>query len=179
MSRIYSDYGTELPAQYAGLINTAARRQAILGSSRAYLQTDLRGRQRMEKVLNMGLPFNTDINKIKLEKMDLGSRPLYSAPKPQPWGTWSGGLGSTQSAGGYKEEEPIKKNNSEKSPAPKGYIRNRYGNLEPEEWYTKDTQSGSLRKKTEQEYRGSKNIPKISQPNNSWNMNLLGGFPKL
>jgi hypothetical protein len=46
----------------------------------------------------------------------------------------------------------------EKEPptAPEGYVYNRYGNLEPEEWYTIDEETGERRKKTLREYRASR-----------------------
>ena len=76
-----------------------------LRSSLAYRQAGMEGKRRMEKVVLMGLPFNTDINKIKQAGFDPRSGSfIYAAPRPQPWGTW-GPLGSTQSAGGYNEEE--------------------------------------------------------------------------
>jgi hypothetical protein len=40
--------------------------------------------------------------------------------------------------------------------APEGYVYNRYGNLEPEDWYIEDEETGEVRRKTLQEYRASR-----------------------
>ena len=72
-----------------------------LRSSLAYRQAGMEGKQRMEKVESMGLPFNTDINRV--EKVGInpnGFGPIYRAPRPLPWGTWG--------AVGGGEERPVK-----------------------------------------------------------------------
>jgi hypothetical protein len=79
-------------------------------------------------------------------------------------------------------DERAKQNAPTPEPAPEGYIRNRYGYLEPEEWYTSDSKTGTTRKKTLQEYRKSskeKPFPKMPEQDQSWRMSLLGGGPTL
>jgi hypothetical protein len=66
-------------------------------------------------------------------------------------------------------------------PAPKGYVYNRFGYLEPEGWYDKDEKTGDLTKKTERQFLESKNakFPKMPTQDNSWRASLLGGLPPL
>lgn len=79
-------------------------RFAGLRGSIAYRQADPRGRQRMERAVEMGLPAQADINRIQRTGIvGMDRRPVYAAPRPQPWGTW-GALGGAQESGGYSEE---------------------------------------------------------------------------
>ena len=72
-----------------------------LRESLAYRQAGMEGKQRMEKVVSMGLPANTDINKIQRVGYDPEMRrPVYVAPRPQAWGTYG-------SVGTNEEERPI------------------------------------------------------------------------
>lgn len=81
---------------YYGLKHPLARAQEQLTKSRAYLQADKSGRERMKKLVGMGLPANTDIQRVRAEGRDpMTGRTIYSAPMQQPWGTW----------GGFGEEE--------------------------------------------------------------------------
>jgi hypothetical protein len=129
-----------------------------LRNSLAYRQAGMEGKQRMEKVVSMGLPFNTDINKIQKVGYDWQMRRnVYAAPRPQPWGTWGPMMKTSErtTSGLTSKPLPPLRDKSPRDEAPKGYIRNKYGYLEPEEWYTEDD-SGALRKKTEQEFRRTK-----------------------
>lgn len=57
--------------------------------SLAYRQASLRGRMQMQKMANMRLPLNTDPSRVRYEGSSYYTRePLYSAPMPQPFGTW-------------------------------------------------------------------------------------------
>ena len=72
-----------------------------LRESLAYSQAGMEGKQRMERVVSMGLPANTDINKIQRVGYDPEMRrPVYVAPRPQAWGTYG-------SIGMDKEERPV------------------------------------------------------------------------
>jgi hypothetical protein len=60
-----------------------------LRESLAYGQAGMEGKQRMERVVSMGLPANTDINKIQRVGYDPEMRrPVFAAPRPQPFGTF-------------------------------------------------------------------------------------------
>jgi hypothetical protein len=60
-----------------------------LRESLAYKQSGIEGKRRMERLATMGLPVNTDINKIQQVGYDLSRRqPIYQAPRPQSWGTY-------------------------------------------------------------------------------------------
>lgn len=72
-----------------------------LRESLAYRQAGMEGKQRMERVVSMGLPANTDINKIQRVGYDPEMRrPVYVAPRPQAWGTYG-------SVGMNEEERPV------------------------------------------------------------------------
>lgn len=77
-----------------------APQQAMAGlqSSLAYRQAGIQGKQRMERLVGMGLPAQTDINKARIERVGVGGFE-YSAPRVA-YGTWSG-------FGGKQEEEPV------------------------------------------------------------------------
>ena len=80
-----------------------------LKQSLPYKQTDWRGRQRMEQMVAMGLPFNTDPSRVRAEPAltsAMGGRPIYSTSMPQPWGTW-GGFGQNEEDRPVKLPEPI------------------------------------------------------------------------
>jgi hypothetical protein len=57
-----------------------------------------------------------------------------------------------------EEDNSLPKGFSRREGDPEGQWRNRYGNLEPEEWYTQDPETKSWKKKTEKEYRDFKKI---------------------
>ena len=49
----------------------------------------MESRQRMESLFNMGLPMQSDINRVRYEGSDYNTRsPIYSAAPHQPWGDW-------------------------------------------------------------------------------------------
>ena len=73
-----------------------------LQSSLAYQQAGMEGKKRMEKLVGMGLPANTDINKVQQVGYDVaGRRPVFAAPRPQPFGTF-GSVGMNND-----EEQPV------------------------------------------------------------------------
>jgi hypothetical protein len=73
-----------------------------LQSSLAYQQAGMEGKKRMEKLVGMGLPANTDINKVQQVGYDVaGRRPVFAAPRPQPFGTF-GSIGMNND-----EEQPV------------------------------------------------------------------------
>jgi hypothetical protein len=66
-----------------------ADRFAGLRGSLAYAQADPRGRQRMEQAVEMGLPAQTDISRVrKTGIVGMDRRPIFAAPRPQPFGTF-------------------------------------------------------------------------------------------
>ena len=72
-----------------------------LRESLAYGQAGMEGKQRMERVVSMGLPANSDINKIHRLGYDPEMRrPIYAAPRPQPFGTFG-------SIGMNNDEQPV------------------------------------------------------------------------
>jgi hypothetical protein len=55
----------------------------------------------MEKIVGMGLPAQTDINKIQQVGYDTArQRPVFAAPRPQPFGTFG-------SIGMNNDEQPV------------------------------------------------------------------------
>jgi hypothetical protein len=57
--------------------------------SLAYQQAGMESRQRMESLFNMGLPMQSDVNRLRYEGSNYYTRsPIYSAAPHQPWGTW-------------------------------------------------------------------------------------------
>ena len=113
-----------------------------LKQSLPYKQADWRGRQRMEKMVGMGLPFNTDPSRVRAEPAltsAMGGRPIYSTSMPQPWGTWSGfGQKEEDRPVRLKEQigigpQPEKKPAQQPTPQPArtprttGYIKSRSG----------------------------------------------------
>jgi hypothetical protein len=72
-----------------------------LRESLAYKQAGMEGKQRMERAVSMGLPANTDIDRVQRVGYNVaGRRPIYVAPRPQPWGTYG-------SVGMNEEERPV------------------------------------------------------------------------
>ena len=68
-------------------------------TSLGYQQADIRGRRRMESLFNMGLPLQSDINRVRLEGVDQNRMGIYSAAPHQPWGTWGALSGLTAKDG--------------------------------------------------------------------------------
>ena len=107
--------------------------------SLAYRQASSRGRTQMRAMANMRLPTNTDPNRVRYEGSNYNTgQPLYSAPMPQPWGTWGALSGPAE-----KEETPAATPTfpSDNAPtpekaAPEGYMYNKYGYLEKD--YSKE-----------------------------------------
>jgi hypothetical protein len=88
---IYSFRGAPTPSErIGGLGEMEASRLRELKSSLAYTQAGREGKARMESAVSMGLPANTDINKIKQTGFDpITQRSIFFAPRPQPFGTFS------------------------------------------------------------------------------------------
>lgn len=117
-------------------------------TSLGYQQADIRGRRRMESLFNMGLPLQSDINRVRLERVDQNGMRIYSAAPHQPWGTWGALSGLTAKDGTPvstgKFSKPLTPPTPRRQPimeTPEGYIRNRYGYLEKDyskEGYEKD-----------------------------------------
>lgn len=195
MDRLYSSNFYGVPA--AGAAPSGYGGYGVLGQgvvpqslqqSPAYKQTDWRGRQRMEQMVAMGLPFNTDPSRVRAESalsLAMG-RPIASTTMPQPWGTWGPlSAGNVSSTGKIKysdqreREEEIKRtiNTPPEKPdaAPEGYVRNSYGYLEPSSWYNKD---GT--KKTAQEYKEkTKQTPTAPPMPQQQPFNLFSQLPTL
>lgn len=153
---IYSSGGNAPMMGGFGLLGVDAAMNP-LRSSLAYRQAGMEGKRRMEKVVSMGLPFNTDINKIQKVGVNPSGSPIYAAPRPQPWGTW-GPLGTTQGpsigpeySGSTTERRRLvreaakrasrKKTTLKPEEAKEGFVKNRAGYLEKdysEEGYEKD-----------------------------------------
>jgi hypothetical protein len=73
-----------------------------LRESLAYKQAGMEGKGRMERAVGMGLPPNTDLNRVQQVGYDpTRQQPIYAAPRPQPFGTW-GSFG-----GGKERNEPV------------------------------------------------------------------------
>jgi len=113
-----------------------------------------------EEAQRSGRPYVEAPTQYVLQR-DRRGLPMYINPLTgQTLGTmaadWAGGTGK-KSEERKKEPTPKPSTNGrhqkekQKEPAPEGYVRNKYGYLEPKEWYTEDG-----RKMTEQEYRESK-----------------------
>lgn len=68
-------------------------------ASLGYQQADIRGKRRMESLFNMGLPLQSDINKVRLEGVDKNRMGIYSAAPHQPWGDWGALSGPTAEDG--------------------------------------------------------------------------------
>ena len=68
--------------------------------SLAYQQAGMGSKQRMESLFNMGLPLQSDINRVRYEGSDYNTRsPIYSASPHQPWGSWGALSGPTAEDG--------------------------------------------------------------------------------
>ena len=92
---IYSFRSPQGGAQPFGL--SIPDRLTPLRGSLAYQQAGMERKQEMEKLVGMGLPAQTDINKV--EKIVSGGNVTYRAPRPQPFGTFG-------SVGMNNEEQP-------------------------------------------------------------------------
>lgn len=95
----YTGYGSNLGSIYSfrgqtgipsGMYGPLSRDMLMpLQRSLAYKQAGVEGKQRMEQMVSMGLPFNTDPNAVRAVGYDpTRQQTVYSAPRPQPWGTW-------------------------------------------------------------------------------------------
>ena len=143
-ARIYSfnpySYGSAIERMVA-----PHRAMAGLRSWIGYRQAGREGRQRMETLVDMGLPPTTDISRVRYEGRDYGGRPIFSAPRPQPFGTY-GSIGMDReekkptppmvSGGGNPQptQQPAQeaapqstKPQPERTPSPTGYIQSQYG----------------------------------------------------
>jgi len=68
--------------------------------SLGYKQAGLEGKQRMELLAGMGLPMQSDINRLRYEGSNYYTRsPIYSAAPHQPWGSWGALSGPTTEDG--------------------------------------------------------------------------------
>jgi hypothetical protein len=87
-----------------------------LRESLAYKQAGMEGKQRMERAISMGLPANTDLNKVQRVGYDVaGRRPIYAAPRPQAWGTFGSiGINNNEQSLPFPQTAP--------SPIPRGTI---------------------------------------------------------
>jgi hypothetical protein len=116
--------------------------------SLGYKQAGIEGKQRMERAVSMGLPANTDINRVQRVGYDAsGGRPIFAAPRPMPFGTFgsigmnndeqpvslprtptmpSGGPQPAQGTSPAKvTEQPVPQ--PTRTPSPVGYIQSRSG----------------------------------------------------
>lgn len=82
MARIYSQPVPYNP--YGGQLSS--RPMEALRGSLPYKQTDWRGRQRMESLVSMRLPAQSDITQVRQVGKRYDNVPIYSAPMHQPWG---------------------------------------------------------------------------------------------
>jgi hypothetical protein len=99
-SAIYSFRSPQGGGQLSGL--TAPDRLTPLRGSLAYQQAGMERKQEMEKLVGMGLPAQTDINKVEMVGINpMGFGPIYRAPRPQPFGTF-GSIGMNTN-----EEQPV------------------------------------------------------------------------
>lgn len=146
MARIYSQPVPYNP--YGGQLSS--RPMEALRGSLPYKQTDWRGRQRMESLVSMRLPAQSDITQVRQVGKRYDNVPIYSAPMHQPWGKFgsigmdrerekskplsSGGGGSQPAQQPVKQQSPEVGTPTEKTP--EGYLRNRYGYLQKD--YTKE-----------------------------------------
>lgn len=89
-------------------LTAPAQRMAGLQSSLAYRQAGREGQQRMETLVGMGLPAQTDINKARIERVGIGGFE-YSAPRVA-FGTWGAGDGKD----GERKEQASKRYEIEK-----------------------------------------------------------------
>jgi len=121
-----------------GLETVESGAMSQLRSSTGYKQAGVEGKARMERVVSMGLPANTDINKIEQFGYDpTRQQPIYRAPRPQPWGTW-GSFGGREkrevpapvpTGGPQPAQKPSPQPTPQpaRTPRPTGYIQSQYG----------------------------------------------------
>ena len=94
-------------------------------------------------------------------------------------GYFASGVAAAQQDLGITEEENnlLPKGYSRREGDPAGQWRNEYGYLEPEEWYTKDPESKSWKKKTEKEYRDYKESKKATSGSSGYGYTEAIPFP--
>lgn len=98
---IYSFRSTNVQDRGLGVV-AADDALGPLRRSLAYRQAGMEGKQRMERAVGMGLPANTDLNRVQRVGYDpTRQQPIYAAPRPQPFGTF-GSFG-----GGEEREAPM------------------------------------------------------------------------
>jgi hypothetical protein len=96
-------YSFRRPQNYTDSVGSiqGADTLSTLRGSLAYQQAGMERKNEMEKIVGMGLPAQTDINKIQQVGYDTArQRPVFSAPRPQPFGTFG-------SIGMNNDEQPV------------------------------------------------------------------------
>jgi len=156
--------GTPQLSQAARFLGTAVLPAGALS------RQEIRNRQDVQQILQSGLPYVEAPTQYVLQG-DRYINPLTGQSMGTMAAEWAAsetssgemkrrkenrdkGLswtGRPRSGGGRQPDESEEKETKQTEPAPEGYVRNKYGYLEPKEWYTEDG-----RKMTEQEYRESK-----------------------
>lgn len=68
-------------------------------ASLGYQQADISGKRRMESLFNMGLPLQSDINRVRFEGVDQNRMGIYSTAPHLPYGTWGALSGPTAEDG--------------------------------------------------------------------------------